>query len=45
MGGDLPDGRPPPVCRACLRAARKQVGTGRLDHGDDLHWAAALRTQ
>jgi len=30
---DLAADRGLPVCRACLRAARKQVGTGRLDDG------------
>jgi len=44
VGEDRPDHRLAPVCRACLRAARKQVGTGRLDDGDDLRCPATART-
>ncbi len=43
MGEDLPGDPRPPVCRACLRAARKQVGTGRLNDRNDLHCPAAAR--
>jgi hypothetical protein len=45
MGEDLPDDRRPPVCRACLRAARKQVGIDRLNDGKDLHRPAAAGTE
>ena len=44
-GEQLPDGRRAPVCRACLRAARKQVATGRLNPGDDCHRPAVPGTE